>query len=131
MYIFFLPLIMLLSTKQNWKKTTITGDMIRRIIMCRMALIQLTLINREVTMMHFIDNHISRRFQRRTPVTLPSLGICSLPVNNVSTFPIHSDSMGIDSRRVSLPFIIDFYIEGIEFAKQVLIYCSCPGSIFF
>ena len=36
---------MLLSTKQNWKKTTITGDMIRRIIMCRMALIQLTLIN--------------------------------------------------------------------------------------
>ena len=45
MYIFFLPLTMLLSTKQNWKKTTITGDMIRRIIMCRMALIQLTLIN--------------------------------------------------------------------------------------
>ena len=34
--------------------------------------------------MHFIDNHISRRFQRRTSVTLPPLRIGSLPVDSTS-----------------------------------------------
>ena len=86
-------------------------------------------VDREVTMMHFIDNHISRRFQRRTSVILPPLRIGSLPVDDSCTLSVHSYSVSINPRRVALPFIVDFYIESIVLAEQILIYGCSPGSI--
>ena len=87
-------------------------------------------IDGKVTMVHFVDNHVSRRFQRRTLIALPPFGVRRFPVNDSSTFPVHSDGMGIDTWCVSLPFIVDFHVEGIEFIEQILVHYGRPGSVF-
>ena len=86
-------------------------------------------IDRKITMMHFVDNHIGRRFQRRTLIILPSFRVRCFPIDNSGTFSIHPDSMSINSRSIPLPFIIDFHIESIELIEQILVNHSCPSSI--
>jgi len=81
-------------------------------------------------MMHFVDNHIGSRFQGRAPVTLPPFRLGRFPVNNSSTLAIYSDSTSVNTRCISLPFIINLHIEGVEFTQQIFVYGHRPCSVF-
>ena len=80
--------------------------------------------------MHLINNHIGGRLQRRSGITLPTVRIGGLPVNNGGPLPVYSDSTGVYSGSISLPLVIDLHIESIELANEVLTYHNCPGSFF-
>ena len=86
--------------------------------------------NGKITMMHLINYNIGKRLKWRTAVLSPALRIGSLHVNDGSTLTIHTNSLSINTRRISQPLIIDFYIKGIELTHQVLFYRSVPNTFF-
>ena len=70
------------------------------------------------------------RFQGRAPVTLPPFRLGRFPVDNSSTLAIYSDSTSVNTRCISLPFIINLHIEGVEFTQQIFVYGHRPCSVF-
>ena len=77
--------------------------------------------------MHFINNRICRRSQRRAFIGCPTFGISRIHIYNCGTLSVHSYSFGIDARSISQPFIFNLHIECIEFPYQVFLHLCCPG----
>ena len=86
-------------------------------------------IDREITMVQFINHHVGETFQRRTLVFVPAFRIRLLPVDNGCTVAVHSHSLCHESGCISLPHIVYLDIECIEFSFQVFVHVSLPHAI--
>ena len=87
-------------------------------------------IYRKITMMHLIDNHIRRRRQWRTLILFPAFRIGFTHIDNGGTLSVHTYCMRIDAWCITQPLTVDFHIESIELAFQVLLYLSRPRTVF-
>ena len=83
-------------------------------------------IDRKVTVMQFIDYHISEMRQGWTLVFIPSFGIRFFPVNDSSPVSIHSYSFCHKSGSISLPHVVHFHIERVELPFQIFVYSGLP-----
>ena len=80
--------------------------------------------------MYLIDNHIRRRRQWRTLILFPAFRIGFTHIDNGGTLSVHTYCMRIDARCITQPLTVDFHIESIELAFQVLLYLSRPRTVF-
>ena len=88
-------------------------------------------IDREITMVQFINHHVGETFQRRTLVFVPAFRIRLLPVDNGCTVAVHSHSLCHESGCISLPHVVYLDIERIELSFQVFVHASLPHTVRF
>ena len=84
----------------------------------------------EVTVVYLVDYHIGRRCQRRTFIFRPAFRVGFPHIDNSRTLTVYTYSLRIDTRRIAQPFSVDFYIESIELAFQILLHLSRPRTVF-
>ena len=84
----------------------------------------------EVTVVYLVDYHIGRRCQRRTFIFRPAFRVGFPHIDNSRTLTVYTYSLRIDARRIAQPFSVDFYIESIELAFQILLHLSRPRTVF-
>ena len=86
-------------------------------------------IDREIAMVQLINHHVGEAFQRRTLVFVPPLRIRLFPVDDGCPVAVHSHSLGHESGRISLPYIVYLDIERIELSFQVFVHASLPHTV--
>ena len=84
----------------------------------------------EVAMVHFVNNHIGRRCQRRTFILRPAFRVGFPHIDNGRALTVYTHCLRIDTRGITQPFTVDFYIESVELAFQILLYLSRPRTVF-
>ena len=86
-------------------------------------------VNREVSVMHLINNDIVKSFQSWPYILAPSFRVCCVKVQYGSSFPVYSDGFSHDSRCFVQPYSVYFYLECIEFPFQIFSYRSFPCAV--
>ena len=85
--------------------------------------------DREIPMMHLVDDNIGEAFQLGRFIRLPALRIGSRPIDHGRTVSIHPDGFRPDTGSLIQPFIADTDLEGIEGAFQILAHGDTPRTL--
>ena len=88
-------------------------------------------MNREVAVMHFVNDGIGLVCHLWTMVGLPAFGICEVEINYGSFFAVYTQSPCPYTRRFVEPFAVVLNLECVEFPNQRFYGSGCgvPNSV--
>ena len=87
-------------------------------------ILRILTIDREVAMVHLVDNQICRRFCDRTLITAPVLRIGAGHIDDGATLTVGTYGLGKDTRALALT-----HVEGVELSHQVALDGGCPAFV--